>query len=405
MGYRVFVGIGFGAIQGGLFLYEAFRSQHFDRLVVGEIRPEVVESVRDCGGRYCVNVATHDGIEIQEVTGVEIYNPLIAEDRGKFIEAIAQASEIATALPSVTFYTDGDAPVATLLAEGIGRKIADPALPHAVVYTAENHNHAAELLQEAVGKILGLGEGSLADRVEFLNTVIGKMSGIVTDRQRIVSEGLEPLVEGLDYAFLVEAFNRILISAIKLPDFTRGIATFTEKSDLLPFEEAKLYGHNAAHALLGYLAIQHGYEYITESKNHEELIQFVREAFLEESGRALIQRHEGVDRLFTIEGFRAYADDLLDRMLNPYLHDTVERVTRDPLRKLAWNDRLIGTMRLVDRYGILPLRFARGAAAALEYLEKIYPGFDGMQRVLPLWQEAGASAQEIDRIRALVRQV
>ena len=39
-----------------------------------------------------------------------------------------------------------------------------------------------------------------------------------------------------------------------MPDFKRGITVFDEKGTLQPFEEAKLYGHNAAHALMGYLA-------------------------------------------------------------------------------------------------------------------------------------------------------
>jgi len=49
---------------------------------------------------------------------------------------------------------------------------------------------------------------------------------------------------------LVEAFNRILISKTSFGDtlatrgFHRGIEVFEEKPDLLPFEEAKLYGHN-----------------------------------------------------------------------------------------------------------------------------------------------------------------
>ena len=34
---KTFVGFGFGAIQGGLFLYEAFRSGKFGRLVVAEV--------------------------------------------------------------------------------------------------------------------------------------------------------------------------------------------------------------------------------------------------------------------------------------------------------------------------------------------------------------------------------
>ena len=73
------------------------------------------------------------------------------------------------------------------------------------------------------------------------NTVIGKMSGVVTDPLQIRRDGLVPLVEGGSQAVLVEEFNRILISQITLPDFRRGIDVFQEKADLLPFEEAKLY--------------------------------------------------------------------------------------------------------------------------------------------------------------------
>jgi mannitol-1-phosphate 5-dehydrogenase len=89
---------------------------------------------------------------------------------------------------------------------------------------------------------------------------------------------------------------------------------------------------------------------------------------LAESGPALIARHQGLDPLFSPAGFRAYGDDLLNRMVNPYLRDRTERVTRDPRRKLAWEDRLVGTMRLALDAGLAPERFALGAAAALETL-------------------------------------
>jgi mannitol-1-phosphate 5-dehydrogenase len=55
----------------------------------------------------------------------------------------------------------------------------------------------------------------------------------------------------------------------------------------------------------------------------------------------------------------------MTRMLNPFLGDLVDRVARDPMRKLGWDDRLVGTMRLALSQGILPRRFALGAAAAL----------------------------------------
>lgn len=49
---KTFVGFGFGAIQGGLFLEEAWKSGNFSRLVVAEVLPAVVDAVRQNGGRY-----------------------------------------------------------------------------------------------------------------------------------------------------------------------------------------------------------------------------------------------------------------------------------------------------------------------------------------------------------------
>jgi mannitol-1-phosphate/altronate dehydrogenase len=60
---------------------------------------------------------------------------------------------------------------------------------------------------------------------------------------------------------------------------------------------------------------------------------------------------------------------LLTRMTNPFLRDRVDRVTRDIPRKLAWEDRLVGTMRLALDAGVAPRRFALGVAAALQTLE------------------------------------
>ena len=57
-------------------------------------------------------------------------------------------------------------------------------------------------------------------------------------------------------------------------------------------------------------------------------------------------------------------------MTNPYLRDRIERVIRDTPRKLSWDDRLIGTMRLALDAGVTPRRFALGAAAALETLPR-----------------------------------
>ncbi len=366
---RTFVGFGFGAIQAGLFLYEASRSGSFGRLVVAEVVPEVVEAVRRAGGCYRVNIATQSGIEVREVRDVEIFNPRVASDAEALAAALAEASEVCTALPSVEFYSIGEPSVAGLIGRGMERKAVGKALPRCIVYTAENHNHAAEILQGLCEQgVDPAARAAVRRTVQYLNTVIGKMSGVVSGAEPIRAEGLACLAEGFERAFLVEEFNRILISRIALPDFRRGIKVFIEKPDLLPFEEAKLYGHNAVHALIGYLARRNGCRFMSEAAGDRRLMALAREAFVAESGPALIARHKGLDPLFTPAGYRAYGEDLLARMANPYLRDRTERVTRDTRRKLAWDDRLIGTMRLALDAGLTPWRLALGAAAALETL-------------------------------------
>jgi mannitol-1-phosphate 5-dehydrogenase len=209
-------------------------------------------------------------------------------------------------------------------------------------------------------------------------------------------------VDGGSRAYLVEAFNRILVSQVTLPGFERGIAVFVEKPDLLPFEEAKLYGHNAAHALLGYLGRRRGLRFVAEAAADGELMKFVRDAFLEESGRALIARRQEVDPLFTSDGYRAFADDLLERMVNPWLRDDVERVTRDPRRKLGWEDRLVGTMRLALAAGIQPQRLAVGAAAALERLQSEALSKTKAELLDGVWANVSAPIEERARMRSLI---
>lgn len=358
---RTFVGFGFGPIQSALFLYEAYRSGNFSRFVVAEVDATLVRAVREHGG-YTINIAHDNGIEQAHVRGVELLDPADAGDRERLLDAIAHADELATALPSVAFYDRGETSVAALLAAGIARR--ERGRP-GILYTAENHNHAAELLEEAVRK-----HGTL-DAVQPLNTVVGKMSGVIdnpAERQRL---GLRTLTPTTGRTVLVEAFNRILVSRVTVP-YRRAIPVFVEKDDLLPFEEAKLYGHNAIHALVGYLAARRGLTAMSQASEHPDLMRLAREAFLLESGASLIRKHATLnDPLFTPDGFMDHADDLLRRMVNPYLHDLVERVIRDPRRKLARDDRLFGTMRLAFSQHIEPRRMALGAAAALLHLGSI----------------------------------
>jgi mannitol-1-phosphate 5-dehydrogenase len=367
---RRFVGFGFGPIQIGLMMLEASESGSFDELVAAEIDRETVSAVRANGGSVTVNVARADGIIEKLVKGIRIFNPRVEDDRAALVDAVGKADEMATALPRVAAYeAEGDASPAAVIADGLTDD-----RPR-IVYTAENDNFAAEKLTAAIRARAPGSDGCNAPapsgrllRFQALDTVIAKMSGSISSAEEMRALGLAPLIPGFSRCVLVEEFNRIFVSRIRLPGFTRGIRVFEEKDDLLPFEEAKLYGHNAVHAVLGYLAWLKGITVMSGIREDGELLELGRRTFLEESGAALIAKHgAGGEALFTSEGWRAYAEDLLTRMTNPFLHDSVERITRDPRRKLGYSDRLVGAMREALVRGIKPRGLAMGAAAAVIY--------------------------------------
>jgi mannitol-1-phosphate 5-dehydrogenase len=406
-GARTYVGFGFGAIQAGLFLYEAYRSGNFGRLVVAEVIPDLVSNLRRAGGYYTLNIAHPDWIEPVRIGPVEINDPSVAADRERQIAALAEAQEIGTAIPSVTYYQSaGPGSLHRLLADGLRLKAASDG-PAAVVYAAENHNHAAEILEAAVlDEVPAAEHNRIRARVQFLNTVIGKMSGVISEPDTIREHGLMTITPQDCRAFLVEAFNRILISRIQTradtggSQFRRGIEVFEEKQNLLPFEEAKLYGHNATHALAAYVGALAGVRRFTDLAAVPGALPFLRAAFLQESGEALVLKHAGVDPLFTRQGYTRYADDLLARMTNPYLLDTVDRVGRDPARKLGWNDRLVGTMRLALDQGIEPRRYAFGAAAALAVLDRsiLKQPHPAHALLAPLWRGASPPQTESEAV-------
>jgi mannitol-1-phosphate 5-dehydrogenase len=385
---KTFVGFGFGPIMSGLFAFEAHASGAFERLVVSEIDAALVKAVRDHGGVYQVNVAHPDGIRPVTVEGVDVLNPRDPADRDRLVNAIAESDEMATALPSVQIYgAGGEGSVAALIASGIRRR--QSARP-TVIYAAENNNDAALLLGTAIADALG---GPLPESFRCVDTVIGKMSGIITDAETIKRLGLVEMTPGAGRAILVEKFNRILFSRPHLDGWRRGIGVFVEKEHLEPFEEAKLYGHNAIHALLGYLADLRGCVTIADAGREPQLLDIARHAFLDECGAAMCELHKGTgDPLFTTDGWREYAEDLLERMVNPHLNDLVERVIRDPLRKLGWRDRLVGAMRRCMEAGVSPNHLAMGAAAAIVFLVN-HPEQAGALKL-----ELPSTARDIDDI-------
>lgn len=390
---RTFVGIGFGAIQTGLFLREAQASGAFDRFVVAMRRPELVDAVNQ-SGTVTVNIARPDGIDVETYHGIEARCLQNSEDIADLKRDLVSAEEISVAVSSVDDYvTDAPNSIHILLADAVLEKLKTGA-PKTLIYSSENHNDAASLLEEAILSAVPAEHKTNALKVfQTVDTVIGKMSRIITDRSEIDLADLTASSPGGAQAFLVEAFNKILISEVDVSRTSgRGISQLVEKSDLMPFEHAKIHGHNATHAGFAYIGNVLGLEWMADVAAVPDIRSFFRDAFLEESGQALIQLYGGKDPLFSKDGYQSYVDDLLQRMANPWLRDTCNRIGRDVVRKLGWNDRLIGTVRLVQGQGVSARRYGFAALAGFEVMEK------PASAMTENWISAGASPQEASQM-------
>ena len=242
-----------------------------------------------------------------------------------------------------------------------------------IVLCAENHRSAAALLEEAVLEAVPAGEReAVRGRSRWVDTVIGKMSGVISDPAELRALGLSTITPALPAAFLVEAFDRILVSRVDPSGRLHpGMPVLREVDDLAPFEDAKLLGHNATHALGAFLGELLDLTLFADLCEVDGAMAFLRAAFIEESGAAVCRRWADADELFTPAGWEAFADDLLARMVNPWLADTIERAARDPRRKLGWDDRLVGLIRLGLAQGVPTPSYAMGAAAGLDVLRRV----------------------------------
>jgi hypothetical protein len=139
--------------------------------VVAEVDAVLVEALRRNKNCYTLNVAGVSDIRQVRIEGVELRDPQEAQDLNVLREALAAATEVVTALPSVQNFDRGMPSVAALIAAGLGSTAAGGTR----VYAAENNHHAAECLKSSVGR-----HGETPGRpVRYLNTVIGKMSRVV----------------------------------------------------------------------------------------------------------------------------------------------------------------------------------------------------------------------------------
>ncbi|MGY3871188.1 mannitol-1-phosphate 5-dehydrogenase [Aeromonas crassostreae] len=189
----------------------------------------------------------------------------------------------------------------------------------------------------------------------------------------------------------VESFSEWIVDQTQFKGALPQVAGMEPTDNLMAFVERKLFTLNTGHSITAYLGKLMGYRTIREAIEDPVIRSKVRRA-MEESGAVLVKRYGFDPRLHA-----AYIEKILARFANPYLVDEVDRVGRQPLRKLGPQDRLIKPLLGTLEYGLPNEGLQEGIAAALRYQDDQDPQARELQAAI----EADGVAATLARVSGL----
>ncbi|MBT2486785.1 MULTISPECIES: mannitol-1-phosphate 5-dehydrogenase [unclassified Microbacterium] len=286
---------------------------------------------------YTVHEAGPGGTD-HVVTGFRAVNSRSNPDA--VAEAIALADVVTTAVgPTVLRF------VAPAIVAGLARRSPDAAPLQ--VMACENAIGATDLLRTEIEAAAGAEAGTLLSRAVFANTAV----------DRIVPG--QPADAGIDVT--VEPYFEWAIESGPFGENLPNIPGAHFVDELGPYIERKLFTVNTGHAATAYFGARAGIERISDALADPDIAGRVSAA-LEETSAVLVAEH-GLDPA----ELAAYRATILERFRNPALIDTVQRVGRQPLRKISRHERFIGPAAMAAERGLPSDALLDAVAAALEF--------------------------------------
>ncbi len=302
-----------------------------------DVNKELIAKLRSSNGYSLFELG-----EAQKETHYENFEVLDSTaDEAALIAAIGRADVITASVGTNILPA-----IAPVISRGIQSRLSDSPL---VIMACENAINATDILWS---KILETLE-RLPKNIFFANTAVDR---IVPMQQ---ADG-EPDVAA-------ESFCEWVIDKSGLAGTDLKIPAATMVDDLQPFIERKLYTVNTAHLTIAYLGQRHGHDTIAESLR-DPTVRDVVARVMEETSMALVTKHD-----FDSNEHAKYVHSTLLRLANPLLDDQVERVGRQPLRKLSRFERLIGPAALLAELGEEPSALLEVVEASLDFMSQNDP--------------------------------
>ncbi|MGL6258524.1 mannitol-1-phosphate 5-dehydrogenase [Vibrio sp. WXL210] len=240
--------------------------------------------------------------------------------------------------------------IAKSIAAGIEKRASRAHTAPLNIIAAENMVRGTSQLKESVYQLLSPQVQAFADEhVGFVDSAVDR---IVPPPE---AGETDPL------AVTVETFSEWIVDQSQFKGPIPTIPGMECTDNLMAFVERKLFTLNTGHLITAYLGVLAGYETIKESIEDPAIRSDVTAA-MQESGAVLIQRYS-----FDPQAHAAYIEKILGRFANPYLRDEVDRVGRQPIRKLSPQDRLIKPLNGTIEYGLPNTHLIKGIAAAFHY--------------------------------------
>jgi mannitol-1-phosphate 5-dehydrogenase len=347
---RTAVQFGAGNIGRG-FIAQLFYESGFSVTFVDVVEP-VVQAI-NADHAYTIRIVGPGACDVR-IDGVRAIH---GAERASVAAAVADCAVACTAVGAGALKH-----IAPNIAAGLMLRHERKAPPLNIL-VCENLHDAGRVLRDLVAEHLPemVREECLA-RTGFVQAVVSRMVPIQHP------DPAEPLT------VRVEAYKRLPVDGAAVVGSLPDIVGVEPVPNFLAHESRKLFTHNCGHAAIGYLGWLEGIEYgwqALESPN----VRLMLDRALGETGAALIRRF-GFDH----DEHRAHVQDLLQRFANTELGDTCFRLARDPMRKLAPHDRLVGAARLCEQCGIAPSALSTVIGAALHFDAPEDPSAVEMQR-------------------------
>lgn len=329
-----------GGNIGRGFIGMLFTQSDYEVTFIDVAEPVVAELTRN--HKYPLRYVSSEGFEDITVENVTAVN---GNDSDAAAEAIAQADIMATAVGARILKF-----IVPNIVAGLRRRWADGGGVFNIII-CENLNDANKILEAMIKEHLTQEEIARFDAsVGLVEASIGRMVPVQTD---VMKDG-EPLRVCVErYGFL----------PVDKAAFKGGIPQIKGMIPFEPFDffvKRKLFIHNMGHATIAYLGGIKDLEYIYEAVDDADIRVIAQNAMLE-SAIALSKRYS-----VKVESLLMHITDLLGRFTNAALRDTCARVGGDPARKLAKDDRMIGSSLLALEEGITPAYIAVGVAAGVK---------------------------------------